>query len=50
MINSAALGLCGFAVLSVAAEVFDGMLLGYKSLDGVSILKHTPNLLFEWGT
>jgi hypothetical protein len=25
-------------------------LLGYKSLDGVSILRYTPNLPFEWGT
>lgn len=50
MIDSVALGLRGFAILSAGAEVFDGLLLGYKSLDGVSILRYTPNLPFEWGT
>lgn len=36
MIDSVALGLRGFAILSAGAEVFDGLLLGYKSLDGVA--------------
>ena len=49
-VDSVALGLRGFAILSAGAEVFDGLLLGYKSLDGVSILRYTPNLSFEWGT
>ena len=53
MIDSVALGVSdvsGFAIWSASAEVFDGMLLGYKPLDGVSVLRYTPNLPVEWGT